>query len=423
MMMFKRLLLWLRSPGNTLWIQPALGALLAVFAALFAALENFEPGVLPEIGQDTLADLLGVLASSMLAVSTFSLSIMVSAFAAASNGATPRATELVMGDDRTRRAIASFISAFIYAIVAKIALGLEYYGQNGRFILFVCTVFVLIYLVVTLIMWVNTLSRLGGLNNTVGKIFQAASGALRQYGENPDLGTAAAPQDFRPTCALNARRSGYLNVIDLPAAQTWAKAHDAHVYIDARPGDFLLPSQKIIQIRMPDGTLDEDDICALQNTLFIENTRSYPQDPRHGLIVMSEVAQRAITPSGNDTGTVFHALTMLTRLLLEEIPHGGTLPEVRYDRVSLRPFPAEELVGQPFMPIIRAAADDYDISLRIQILLADIAQHAPQEKMRRAAKNLAQTAQRRTLQALDNAEDKEKFAQKCRQLHEISAQN
>ncbi len=83
---------------------------------------------------------------------------MVSAFASASSGATPRATELIMGDDNTRTTISGFIAAFIFTVIAKTALGMEYYGQNGRFILFIGTIAVMAYLIVSLIRWVFTLS-------------------------------------------------------------------------------------------------------------------------------------------------------------------------------------------------------------------------------------------------------------------------
>ena len=46
----------------------------------------------------------------------------------------------------------------IYAIIANTALGLGLYGSTGRFILFVCTMGVLLYLIVTLVRWVKTLS-------------------------------------------------------------------------------------------------------------------------------------------------------------------------------------------------------------------------------------------------------------------------
>ncbi|MCW9698444.1 DUF2254 family protein [Avibacterium sp. 20-129] len=142
-------ILWLKKPSNGLWITPVLGALFATFLTLISTLiknKSLPLAMMPTISEELLNDILSIMASSMLAVSTFSLSIMVSAFSSASNGATPRATELVMGDNTTRLAISSFISAFVYAVIAKITLGMGYYNEAGRFVLFIGTICVLIYL-------------------------------------------------------------------------------------------------------------------------------------------------------------------------------------------------------------------------------------------------------------------------------------
>ena len=136
-----RALIWLKSPDNRLWVKPAVGSVVAVLIAMVAAVGNrlIPAGLLPDIERSTLDNLLGVIASSMLGVATFSLSIMVAAFSSAAAGASPRAIQLVAGDADTQNAITTFISAFIYAIIANTALGLGLYGSTGRFILFVCT--------------------------------------------------------------------------------------------------------------------------------------------------------------------------------------------------------------------------------------------------------------------------------------------
>ncbi len=189
-------LLVLKKPSNKLWVSAASWALLTVIFVLSLRLgaRTLEVASLPDIKQETLESLLNVIASSMLAVTTFSLSIMVAAFASASNGATPRATDLVMGDSTTRTAITSFICAFIYAIIAKTALGMAFYAQNGRFILFISTVAVLLYLIITLIRWVYTLSQLGRLGNTLEKIEQVTSNALQQYRHCPQMNAVSTRQ-------------------------------------------------------------------------------------------------------------------------------------------------------------------------------------------------------------------------------------
>ena len=171
-----RAFIWLKAAENRLWVKPAAGSVVAVLIAMAAAVGNrlIPADLLPDIERSTLDNLLGVIASSMLGVATFSLSIMVAAFSSAAAGASPRAIQLVAGDADTQNAITTFISAFIFAIIANTALGLGLYGSTGRFILFVCTMGVLLYLIVTLIRWVKTLSVLGRMENTLAKLETAA---------------------------------------------------------------------------------------------------------------------------------------------------------------------------------------------------------------------------------------------------------
>lgn len=164
------------------------------------------------ISIDTLGSLLDIIASSMLAVTTFSLSIMVAAFASASSSGTPRAYSLMMSDDNTRLAISSFISAFIYAVIAKIALGLEYYGPSGRFVLFISTILVLMYLIYTLIHWVQTLSKLGNLTTTIDKIETAAKRPWASSGINRTWGQQGRSLLLRPAFASIAAQPAILTM-------------------------------------------------------------------------------------------------------------------------------------------------------------------------------------------------------------------
>ena len=60
------------------------------------------PNIAEEVGADAVDNLLNIIATSMLAVTTFSLSIMISAYSSASTNATPRATKLLLEDGTTQ---------------------------------------------------------------------------------------------------------------------------------------------------------------------------------------------------------------------------------------------------------------------------------------------------------------------------------
>jgi hypothetical protein len=81
-----------------------------------------------------------LLASSLLAVTVFSLSTMVAAYSAATNNVTPRGTKLLMEDNTSQNVLGTFIGAFLFSLVGIVALSTGLYGTQGRAILLVVTI-------------------------------------------------------------------------------------------------------------------------------------------------------------------------------------------------------------------------------------------------------------------------------------------
>jgi uncharacterized membrane protein len=113
---------------------------------------TLHPGDLStKIGADSVDNILGIIASSMLTVATFSLSTMVSAYSAATSNVTPRATRLVMEDSTSQNVPATFVGSFLFSLVGIVALTTGAYGEQGRLVLFVVTIGVIALIVVTLL--------------------------------------------------------------------------------------------------------------------------------------------------------------------------------------------------------------------------------------------------------------------------------
>ncbi|MFZ2236653.1 MAG: DUF2254 family protein [Dokdonella sp.] len=387
-----RILLWLRDRRNLVWTTPAAASVIAIAMAFGAAAGNvwMAPKMLPDIKAATLESLLGILATSMLTVTTFSLAVMVSAFAAASSGTTPRALELVMGDDSTRLAIASFIAAFIYSIIAKTALGLSYYGQNGRFILFLCTVLVLTYLIVTLILWVKTLTRLGRLDNTLEKIEEATQDALDSLRASATMGANPSPDPLPPGNEVIAKKVGYLTHIDMESLQELAEQAGTRIHVRIRPGSLVSPGTCLAMSESADAELLEKAAEAF----VLGSERSYDQDPRFGLIVLSETAQRALSPAVNDPGTAIQVMTIMTRLLIGEPKQPADKNPLKFDRISVIEIDQAALISDGFDPISRDGAGMLEVGVRMQKLLAIIAKNSS-PTIAKSATTQAQVALRR----------------------------
>lgn len=416
--MWYRLKLWFSDPAKNLWVHPTIGALFAMAFSLMAVIGNryIPQGVVPAITAETLSSLLDIIASSMLAVTIFSLSIMVSAFAAASSGATPRAYKLMIGDNNTRTAITSFISAFIYSIIAKVALSLQYYGEQGRFVLFISTLIVFAYLIITLIRWIQTLSQLGTLGNTINKIEASATQALAAYRARPNFGAVHALPDSAPVLRITSPLTGYLTHIDFACLQRLAEACDAHFHVCEYSGKFVDPGTVLLSVHQ--ASLDAERIDSLRaqvlNCFVLEHNRSYSNDPRFGLLVMSEVAQKAMSAAINDPATAITTINALTRILVDtEACSDVETPE--YPNLSIEQFKASEFIKPVFAPIARDSQGNMEINMRLLKCLAIIAKHVPEAAIRQAAEQEARELIARATKHFSFAADQQ-------QLREVYAE-
>lgn len=412
--MLHKIKLILANPAKSLWVHPTLGAVFAVVFSLIAKLGVylFASDAVPNISVDTLSDLLNIIASSMLAVTTFSLSIMVSALASSSNSATPRARLLIMADGTARIAIASFIAAFIYSVIAKIALSLEYYGVQGRFILFISTILVLMYIIFTLIRWVHTLSQLGSLGDAIQRIEDVATSSLARYRAQPNLGAIHAGPTRQADFEVLSPVTAYICDIDLQTLNHIAAEQQLHVHIAARPGKFVALQQTILQVYRVN-PLDQDSIHKLQQQLMacvlLEQNRRYEQDPRLGLLVMSEVGQRAMSASINDPATAISVLNALTRVILDTQALQEELPE--FEHLSNVPLDEAEWIDSIFAPIARDSVNNLEINQRLIKCLALIAQYAPEVGLQQAAAVQAQEILERALAHLSLKLDQQRLQQ------------
>ena len=414
MNMMYRWMLALKKPENKLWVTPSVGAIVAVcFAFMGRLAEMFLPvNELPHIEESTLQSLLNVIASSMLSVSTFSLSIMVAAFSSASSGATPRATDLVMADEKTHAAIASFISAFIYSIIAETALGTGFFRQNGRFVLFVSTLLVLAYLIFTLIRWVGTLSQLGRLGNTLNKIKQATQAAIQANRANPQLGASWQGACSSRAKKIRAGQCGYLTHIDMASLQSQAESNDLHIHILVRPGTLVMNDTDLMLIEG-----DKENAENLVRCFILDQKRSYDQDPTWGFLVLSEVGQRALSHASNDPGTAILVMSTVLHLLIDyHAAPDGSVAEKNYDRLSIVPLDYGEWVREGFGQISRDGAHILEIGLTLQKMLAGVWRNAPEPAVSRAAADLAKISLQRALQELSFDHDKKRLLDKHQML-------
>lgn len=430
---------WLISRlARQLWVRTTLFGVGGVLAAILAAtVERYLPWDLPDtIGADSVGMLLSIIASSMLAVTTFSLNIMVSAYSSAAGSVSPRATSLMMEDRLTQTVLSTFIGSFLFSIVGLIVMQTGAYGERGRFVLFVITIFVIAWIVVALLRWIDHLTHFGRLGETTNRVESAAAAAIERWLKTPHLGGAPwVPDVALPVHALPIAGDdiGYVQHIDMTQLQDWAEEHHAQVYLAVLPGTFLYPGMPLAWVAL-DADAPATPEQEMQNwpgqirqAFAIEQQRSFDQDPRFGLVVMSEVASRALSPAVNDPGTAIEVIGRLTRLLAlwaaaAERAEGGKGAEdaaPAYPLVHVPPLREEDLFEDAFMLIGRDGAGMVEIQSLLQKALLRLATLGD-AAFRQAALAQADMALERALQALPLEQERQRvqaLAQTWRAAH------
>ncbi|MCB1207177.1 MAG: DUF2254 domain-containing protein [Verrucomicrobiae bacterium] len=359
--------------SRQLWVRTSFFAFMAVATALLAlAVKPYLPsGIGTGMGAESVDSLLNILASSMLAVTTFSLGIVLSAFGSAASHVTPRAARLLMEDTATQNALATFLGAFLFSIVGIIALKAGVYGENGRLVLFVVTIAVIVVIVVTFIRWIEILRTFGRMGDTISRVEKATRESFAARLASPCLGgnplLEAIPDDAVP---LMSSRTGYVEHLDMGRLSGCAETHDTDIYLAALPGSFVHLSAPLAWVRSR-GNL-ELPAEEIEAAFTIENHRTFEQDPRFGITVLAEIASRALSPAVNDPGTAIDVIGRGVRLLSGWTEKGDA--ESTYPRLWVKPIRAAEVFEDFFRPISRDGASLVEVQIRLQKALLALAQ-------------------------------------------------
>ncbi|WP_062208988.1 DUF2254 domain-containing protein [Aureimonas sp. AU12] len=397
--MTSRFLWRLRQLTRRIWFRATLFSLAAVATALVALVVTpYIPNDLPtQIGANAVDNILGIIASSMLTVTTFSLSTMVGAYSAATSNVTPRATKLVMEDTTTQNVLATFIGSFLFSLVGIVALSTGIYGESGRVVLFGVTILVIVFIVVTLLRWIDHLSRLGRVTETTQRVEEAAIASMRERHRSPFLGgreladpASQIPADAR---SVSVPEIGYVQHIDMADLSELA-GEAGKIFVRAVPGDFIDPTRPVAEFSGfgDDGIADRIRAC-----FTIGDIRSYDQDPRFGVSVLTEIASRALSPATNDLGTVIDVIGRTVRVLAVRAEPIEGEREIEHPNVFVPRLDVADLFDDLYIPIARDGATLVEIGVRLQKSLATLA--------RLGADGFAAQAARHSRQALERFEN------------------
>jgi uncharacterized membrane protein len=383
-----------------LWVKP-LAMCLASIAGVFVAKAIDSTGlrhIVPEISLESIESLLSIMASSMLVIATFAVTSMVSAYSSASTTATPRALRLIIADDMSQNALSTFVGAFIFSIVSLTAAKNDFFETAGRFSLFVLTLATLAVVIITFVRWIDRIARLGRQGETIEKVEEATNKALIRRRNSPTLRGVPVRKQVDDERPVYAPVVGYVRHVDVTALQNIATQAGIRVVVAALPGAFVAPGRPLAFVLSEDAEFDERMIT---DAFIIGAERIFDDDPRFGLVVLSEIAGRALSPAVNDPGTAIQVIGTLVRLFSDYAkPIEAEVSTVAdCDRVEVPEILVQDMFDDAFTAITRDGAGTFEVMARLQKAFDSLASLGD-EAIREAAIHHSRMALTRSEKAL-----------------------
>ena len=350
----------------------------------------------------------------MLAVTTFSLTVMVSVYQASSTQWTPRIHRLIIQDRTTQNTLAVFIGAYVYALIAIIMRELGIYVDDRAFVLFIMTVIVLAVIVIYLIRWVLHLQSFGSLIDTTRQIEDVTRKQFMERLNNPCLGARPlvdnVPEDAE---VLRAEQSGYVQFIYPEALNTVAKNHGVALSLTRNVGSFVFVNEPLLSMVKVGDPVDEEHTREtldeeIRKSIQIGDLRTYDQDPRFGLIVMGEVASKALSPGVNDPGTAIDVIGRIGRILSNYKDEVAQDRDEKLEHIYVPPLDPQDLIQDSFGALARDGSSVVEVQQRLQRTLAGLIEH-PDAGLRRAAQTAAEVHLQRALAEISFKPDRDRL--------------
>ena len=140
-------------------------------------------------------------------------------------------------------------------------------------------------------------------------------------------------------------------------------------------GSIRFPGKALAYINSPDNSLVKIELEKPIKAFFIDDVRSFYDDPRFGLIALSEIASRALSPGINDPGTAIAIIGSHVRLFTLWIKGAQTnkKEQLIYDRLKVPAISLPDMFEDAFRPIARDGAGNIEVMLRLQKAFTSIA--------------------------------------------------
>ena len=317
-------------------------------------------------------DMLSTIAGSVITVAGVTFSITIAALALASAQYTPRVLRTFMGDRANQVVLGTFVGVYAYCLVVlRTIRG----GDEGTFVPSIAVLFGFLLALVSvalLIFFIHHIAAALQASTILDRVRKSTERAIaelfpEEMGEAADVDRETALAIVATADAswsvVTSVETGYVQSVDADGLLAFARSHDVVVRMERAVGDFVPAGLPLVSVARTGGGADRTNgrdaplsagaASELRGLYTIDAHRTVEQDAAFGILQISDIALKALSPGVNDTTTAATCVDHLAALLAR-IAGRRIAPRARGDGSRLRVIAR----GPTFADFVDLALDD-----------------------------------------------------------------
>jgi len=328
-------------------------------------------------GPDGAREVLSAITTAMITFTGLVFSITVVVLQLTSSQFSPRVLRTFLRDRQTQFALGAFTATFVYSLMVLRTVNA---GDGDKFVPAFATTAALLLLLVTVglfVSYIHHISTSVQASSIIGAIGSETREALdRRYppGRAQPIDTAGVlPPDDLPALVLPAMRSGVITYVDDQRLVALAGRSDVVLRSRVRLGDYVPEGAPLLDVL---GEPEDLNLEAVHDAVTQARDRTLHQDVAFGVRQLVDIAERALSPSLNDTTTAVQCLDqlhdLLRRLATRPLRTGLHADDDGRVRLVLPPERLEDYLALALDGIDSNGADVRPVQERLAALLADV---------------------------------------------------
>lgn len=377
---------------GSLWFVPILLVLGSIGVAFLVSwLDSRNVGAaLPfvvEAGPDEARAILSTIAGSMLTVASVAFSFTIVVFSFASAQYSSRTLHNFMDDNTNQVVLGTLLGSFVYCLLILSTVRITDEASVPTLSVTVALVIALLDMVLFVLYIHHVAESIQAYHivrrirkttlPTVEHIFPAhiGHGAEAQPGQTVETNGMAMRDVY-------AKATGYVQMVDGDLVMEVTSRADLLVVMSKSVGSFVMKGETLARVG-PAERVTSQAISGIEYSFVLGDHRTLFQDPLYGILQLSDIAVKALSPAINDPNTAVMALNQLGVIL--RLVVGKELPSpVRCDdkgkiRVIAEGPTFSHMAAQAFDQIRRYGMSDAAIPLKMLDVIGEVAEETSAE--------------------------------------------